>query len=160
MREGSAVVIDIPELKCSVNVALDATGRGSKSFKVKKLQRWSPDSPKLYDIHLSYLSGAAEAGDSISEKIGFRNITVDGTRILVNGSPTFMRSVSFHEEIPQRMGRAFSEADAWQLLSEAKELGVNWYVLHTIPRTSTWVGMLRGRSNRRCAAGMWFLTSL
>ena len=134
MREGSAVVIDIPELKCSVNVALDATGRGSKSFKVKKLQRWSPDSPKLYDIHLSYLSGAAEAGDSISEKIGFRNITVDGTRILVNGSPTFMRSVSFHEEIPQRMGRAFSEADAWQLLSEAKELGVNMVRLAHYPQ--------------------------
>lgn len=134
MREGSAVVIDIPELKCSVNVALDATGRGSKSFKVKKLQRWSPDSPKLYDIHLSYLSGAAEAGDSISEKIGFRNITVDGTRILVNGSPTFMRGVSFHEEIPQRMGRAFSEADAWQLLSEAKELGVNMVRLAHYPQ--------------------------
>lgn len=132
--EGSAVVIDIPELKCSVNVALDATGRGSKSFKVKKLQRWSPDSPKLYDIHLSYLSGAAEAGDSISEKIGFRNITVDGTRILVNGSPTFMRGVSFHEEIPQRMGRAFSEADAWQLLSEAKELGVNMVRLAHYPQ--------------------------
>ena len=132
--EGSAVVIDIPELKCSVNVALDATGCGSKSFKVKKLQRWSPDSPKLYDIHLSYFSGAAEAGDSISEKIGFRNITVDGTRILVNGSPTFMRSVSFHEEIPQRMGRAFSEADAWQLLSEAKELGVNMVRLAHYPQ--------------------------
>ena len=131
---GSFARVDIPELKCSVKVALDAEGRGSISFKVKKLQRWSPDSPKLYDVNLSYFSGGSEEGDSISEKIGFRNISVDGTRILINGRPTFMRSVSFHEEIPQRMGRAFSEADAWQLLSEAKELGVNMVRLAHYPQ--------------------------
>lgn len=132
--DGSFVRVEIPELKCSAKVALDAEGRGSISFKVKKLQRWSPDSPKLYDVMLSYLSGGTEEGDSISEKIGFRNISVDGTRILVNGKPTFMCSISFHEEIPQRMGRAFSEADAWQLLSEAKELGVNMVRLAHYPQ--------------------------
>lgn len=131
---GSEVVIDIPELKYSGKVALDADGRGSASFKLRKLQRWSPDSPKLYDVRLSYIDGNSGAGDSISEKIGFRNISVDGTRILVNGKPTFMRSVSFHEEIPQRMGRAFSEADAWQLLSEAKDLGVNMVRLAHYPQ--------------------------
>ena len=131
---GSFVGLDIPELRYSGKVSLDSEGCGSISFKAKKLQRWSPDTPKLYDVKLTYCPGGSAEGDSISEKIGFRNITVDGTSILVNGKPTFMCSVSFHEEIPQRMGRAFSESDAWQLLSEAKELGVNMVRLAHYPQ--------------------------
>jgi beta-glucuronidase len=70
----------------------------------------------------------------VQEQIGFRNIEVRGTEILVNGVPTFMRSVSFHEEIPQRRGRAFSQADAVMLLSEAQALGVNMIRLAHYPQ--------------------------
>ena len=45
-----------------------------------------------------------------------------------------MCSISFHEEIPQRMGRAFSEADAAMLLNEAKALGVNMIRLAQYPQ--------------------------
>ena len=66
---------------------------------------------------------------------------MDGTRILVNGNPVFMRSISFHEEIPQRMGRAFSEADASMLLNEAKALGVNMIRLAHYPQNEYTVRM-------------------
>lgn len=122
------VTVDIPELKVSRTVQTDSEGMASVSFRVKRLQRWSPDSPKLYDVTVS--SGA----DRVQEQIGFRNIEVRGTEILVNGVPTFMRSVSFHEEIPQRRGRAFSQADAVMLLSEAQALGVNMIRLAHYPQ--------------------------
>ena len=64
-------------------------------------------------------------GSPLDDRIGFRRITVDGTKILVNGRETFMRSISFHEEIPQRMGRACSRADARMLLAEVQDLGAN-----------------------------------
>ncbi len=72
--------------------------------------------------------------DRVEEQIGFRNITVKGTDIYLNGKPTFMCCISFHEEIPQRMGRAFSEADAAMLLNEAKALGVNMIRLAHYPQ--------------------------
>lgn len=132
--KGSSVRIDIPELKISGTAVLDSEGRGSVSLKAKKLVRWSPDAPKLYGVSLTYLESGLVEGDSISEEIGFRNIEVEGTHILINGKRAFMRSVSFHEEIPQRMGRAFSEADAYMLLSEAKALGVNMVRLAHYPQ--------------------------
>ena len=122
------VKIEIPELKISQELVTDGNGRASASFKVKKLRRWSPDDPKLYDVIVS------SASDRVEESIGFRNISVDGTKILINGRPTFMRSISFHEEIPQRKGRAFSEADAVMLLSEARALGVNMVRLAHYPQ--------------------------
>lgn len=140
--EGSAVTLNIPELNVSKKLELDKDGFGELSFRVKKLQRWSPESPKLYDVSLSYApAGGSGAGDAVSEQIGFRNINVDGTRILVNGKPTFMCCVSFHEEIPQRMGRAYSEADAAMLLSEAKALGVNMVRLAHYPQNEYIVRM-------------------
>ncbi len=122
------VIVEIPELKVRQSIITAGNGKGEVSFRVKKLRRWSPDVPKLYDVTVS--CGA----DKVCEKIGFRNIAVDGERILVNGVPTFMRSISFHEEIPQRMGRAFSQADAAMLLSEASALGVNMIRLAHYPQ--------------------------
>ncbi len=44
--------------------------------------------------------------------IGFRNIWVKGEDVYLNDKPIFLKSIAFHEEIPQRKGRAFSESDA------------------------------------------------
>ena len=118
-KSNQKVQIQIPELNVKQYLVTDNTGKGKLSFKVRNLQRWSPQSPKLYKVIVS--SGY----DNVIEQIGFRNLYVEGENIYLNGKPIFFKSVSFHEEIPQRKGRAFSEADAAMLLSEAKALGVN-----------------------------------
>lgn len=127
-KPGEKITIAIPELKTSIDMQTDAEGKAEGKFNVKKLQRWSPENPKLYEVIIS------SAGDCVKDQIGFRNITVKGTDIYLNGKPTFMCSISFHEEIPQRMGRAFSEADAAMLLDEAKALGVNMIRLAHYPQ--------------------------
>lgn len=126
--EEADVTVEIPELKVSQTVRTDSEGRAELYLKTPKLELWQPEKAKLYDVTIS-------AGqDSVSDMIGFRYLSTDGTKILVNGEPTFMRSISFHEEIPQRMGRAFSEADAHTLLSEAEALGVNMIRLAHYPQ--------------------------
>lgn len=127
-KPGEKITIAIPELKTSIDMQTDAEGKAEGKFNVKKLQRWSPENPKLYEVIIS------SAGDCVKEQIGFRNITVKGTDIYLNGKPAFMCSISFHEEIPQRMGCAFSEADAAMLLDEAKALGVNMIRLAHYPQ--------------------------
>ena len=122
------VRIDIPELKISRLLTTDENGRVSDSFKVRKLTRWAPNNPKLYRVIISSVN------DRVEEEIGFRNIEVEGTKILVNGESVFMRCVSFHEEIPQRQGRAFSQSDAQMLISEAEALGVNMVRLAHYPQ--------------------------
>lgn len=118
-RPGETVSIHIPEIGKVVSAKTNGDGEATCDFRVKRLERWSPDSPRLYQVSIRSTS------DSVSEQIGFRNIEVAGTNVLLNGEATFLRSVSFHEEIPQRMGRAFSEGDAQYLLSEVKALGAN-----------------------------------
>lgn len=132
---GVSVTVDIPEIGKSFTGLTDDNGKITGSIKCKNLKLWAPDAPVLYGVTVS---GGA---DTVSERIGFRSIDVDGTKILINGKPQFMRCVSFHEEIPQRMGRAFSKADATMLLNEAKELGVNMIRLAHYPQNEHTVRM-------------------
>ena len=122
------VKIEIPELGICKTVSADAQGRASVALKAKRLVLWCPENPKLYSVRLS------SGDDAVTEQIGFRTLGVDGTKILLNGKPVFMKSISFHEEIPQRMGRAFSESDAQVLLGAAAELGVNMVRLAHYPQ--------------------------
>lgn len=129
------VRIEIPELNIERTLQTNEEGVGRASLKVRKLELWEPEKARLYKVVIT------SEEDKIEEEIGFRQITVNGTSILVNGNPVFMRSVSFHEEIPQRMGRAFSEADASMLLNEAKALGVNMIRLAHYPQNEYIVRM-------------------
>ncbi len=125
---GKQIQLNIPELKIKQTLITDNSGKAKAQIKVKKIDYWSPSSPKLYDVEVTM------GADIVSEKIGFRTIKVQGEDILLNGEPVFMKSISFHEEIPQRKGRAFSEADAEMLLSEAKALGCNMIRLAHYPQ--------------------------
>lgn len=127
--------IEIPELNIKKSLKTNEKGVAVISFNVKKLQRWSPQFPKLYRVLF------CSENDSIEEQIGFRNIYVKGTDIYLNDKPIFLKSISIHEEIPQRKGRAFSETDAAMLLTEAKALGCNMIRLAHYPQNEYTVRM-------------------
>jgi len=113
------VTLEIPELH--VREVLKPGSEGMASFKFSaKPELWSPDHPKLYEVSLT--SGR----DSVRDQIGFRTIEVQGTKILLNRKPIFLRGISMHEEAPFRDGRAFSQEDSQTLLGWVKELGCNF----------------------------------
>ena len=119
-KAGEKVTLSIPELlKKSITLTTDETGKASADISVKKLTRWCPANPKLYRVELR------TADDVVTDEIGFRNIEVRGTQVLLNGQPIFLKGISIHEEIAMRKGRACTEADANLLLDEAQALGVN-----------------------------------
>jgi beta-glucuronidase len=120
------IVLEIPELKFQQQIpaTMDSVGL---NFKIDNLQLWSPSNPKLYQVIITSKS------DKVSDRIGFRTVEVQGKQILLNGKPLFLRGICVHEEIPQRMGRAFSKQDALQLLKEVKELNANMVRLAHYP---------------------------
>lgn len=128
------VMLEIPELKFRKELIATSDSVGFR-FTVAGLQLWSPANPKLYQVVISSKS------DIVREKIGFRTIEVRGKQILLNGNPLFLRGICVHEEIPQRMGRAFSKKDALQLLREVKELNANMVRLAHYPHNENMTRM-------------------
>lgn len=121
------ISINIPEAKLKSEFVTDSDGYGTFSIPAKKLEKWSPDDPKLYTVEISALQ------NKVTDKIGFRTVQTKGTEILLNGKPVFLKGISIHEENPYRVGRAVSEEDAELLLGWAKQLGCNFVRLAHYP---------------------------
>jgi beta-glucuronidase len=125
-RAGQQVVVEIPEAGVKQTATTDASGRAAFHFSAK-LEVWSPENPKLYDVALS--AGA----ETVHDHIGFRTVETRGSQIVLNGKPVFLRGISIHEEAPLRGGRAYSEDDARTLFKWAKDLGCNFVRLAHYP---------------------------
>jgi len=121
------VTISIPELNIHQTLTTNANGAANFSLPVKKLTYWSPESPKLYEVHIQ------SQYQDLKDDIGFRTIETRGQDILLNGKPVFLKGIALHEENPMRGARAYNDADALVALTWAKELGCNYVRLAHYP---------------------------
>ena len=126
-RAGQTVTLNIAEAGIRQTLKTDTAGRATFRFSAKKLQLWSPQSPKRYDVSLR------SSGDVLADKIGFRTIQTRGQDILLNGKSTFLRGICMHDENPLIPGRTRGEGDLRMLLTWAKELGCNYVRLAHYP---------------------------
>jgi len=123
------VTLRIPEAGIATTVQTDANGRAAIAIPAGKLERWSPEHPKLYAVELS----AGE--DKVQDRIGFRTIETRGRDILLNGKSVFLRGVSIHDENPLIPGRLRGQGDMRMLLQWAKDMNCNYVRLAHYPHS-------------------------
>ncbi len=121
--EGSAV-LEIPGL--SVKETIPVKNGKAAAIVSCSPELWSPQNPKLYDVYLEYL------GDRVSDRVGFRRISVNATEIFLNGKQIFLRGICAHED-DVAMGKATTEEDIRRRFSHALELGCNFLRLAHYP---------------------------
>lgn len=109
--------LHIEELHICQNISI-RDGYGTFSFAAAP-QLWSPENPKLYDVTVSCLT------DQVRDRVGFREIRVEGMDILLNGQPVFLRGISCHEE-SVAYGKALTDEERIENIQLAKELGCNF----------------------------------
>ena len=111
------VSLTIKELRLTISGKTGADGRWTGFAKAPAaVRRWSPDTPKLYDIAVT------SGDDTLTDQIGFRTIAVKGKQILLNGKPIYLRGMSVHEEeIGANPTRNITPEAAHQLLSLLKD---------------------------------------
>lgn len=113
----STAVLTINELGTSVEIPIKC-GVGEIAFEASP-ELWSPENPKLYDVTLTCEK------DSVRDRVGFREIRVQGMDILLNGKPIFLRGISCHEDSAPN-GKALTDEERIENIRIAKELGCNF----------------------------------
>ncbi len=121
------VKISLPALKLAAEIKTSTNGFAQFEVSTPNLPLWSPASPVLHNVEIS------SGDDQLKDRVGFRTIATSGTDVLLNGHKVFLRGISIHEENSRRGGRAWSAADARQLLGWAKELNCNFVRLAHYP---------------------------
>lgn len=102
-------------------LGLEQTWAGPEEIgpiEVGEVEPWSAEVPRLYDVTVS------SAGETVSLSTGFRTVTIEGDRLLINGRQPTFRGMNRHETHPV-LGRAFDEAYARADLVLMKQHGVN-----------------------------------
>jgi beta-glucuronidase len=88
--------VEIGGVRTGKTVEIPAGGTDERvEFDVPDVDRWSTNEPTLYDV--SVTAGEDERRD----RIGFREVAVEGREILVNGEPVSIRGVNRHEDHPE-----------------------------------------------------------
>lgn len=133
-KEGEKITLTIPELQITQEIITAIDGIAGFSFTSKKISYWTPENPKLYRIEISTVN------DRLIDSVGFRTINVIGTQVLLNNKPVFLKGISIHEDYSATGGgRVRNAAEAYQLLSWAKELGCNFVRLAHYPHNEDMV---------------------
>ncbi|MFV8817497.1 glycoside hydrolase family 2 TIM barrel-domain containing protein [Haliea sp. E17] len=120
------IKVDIDEAGVHTSARTDANGRATFSF-TAKLDLWSPEHPRLYDVAVS------DGDEQVVDRIGFRTIAIEGKQILLNGKPVYLRGVALHDESILKPGMANDRADAEASLGLARELNANYVRLAHYP---------------------------
>lgn len=124
--DGTATV-DIPGLGLHAEIAV-SRGEGHTSLDVVP-QLWSPADPHRYEVTVRY------GADAWTDLIGFREIRVEDTEILLNGAPVFLAGVCQHEEsVPH--GRSLTETEIRENFALAKEMGATFVRLAHYPHSA------------------------
>ena len=88
------------------------------TFGIENVCPWSPENPQLYTLYL-YANG-----EKIEEKIGFREVCIEGKVFKVNGVPVKLKGVNRHD-FSCETGATVSLDDMERDIRLMKELNVN-----------------------------------
>lgn len=108
------ITVEIAELGLRQELA----GPGEPIDLAAPAQPWSAEEPRLYQVIIS------AAGETLTERVGFRTVRINGDRLSVNGRQVIFRGVNRHEVLADR-GRVFDPDAARADLIMMKRHNVN-----------------------------------
>ncbi len=130
----SAVSVDIEEVSKASYIweVLDGkrvvkSGESGSSFEFscEDLEKWSPESPKLYTLKIS-------CGEAIFERqFGVRRLTVNGVHFKLNGTPYYLRGICEHCYYPETVHLNNDIRFYRNVIKKLKSLGFNFIRFHT-----------------------------
>ncbi len=93
--------------------------------RIDGIRPWSPDDPALYDLDLEILGVDGAVLDRVHGHVGFRTLTIDGDRWLLNGAPLYQRLVLDQGTWPESLLTPPSTQALLDDLAVVRALGAN-----------------------------------
>jgi beta-galactosidase/beta-glucuronidase len=111
-------------VKCRPN----GQDRVTLDFDLKGVMPWSPDAPNLYTANVSLLKDGKKM-DGFTIRFGIRQVSVEGTSILLNGEPLIIKGTHRYDAY-DRYGPTPPENLVRKELELMKSVGVNLIRVH------------------------------
>lgn len=91
--------LELAGAKISEQLQIAAEGITKTTYTLccEKAQEWNADAPTLYFLTAELLADGKAVDDYI-ERVGFREISLAGRRLMLNGKPVFLKGFNRHED--------------------------------------------------------------
>lgn len=110
------------EAKCLINAGQQTDIVFQQSF--HEVNAWNVGKPNLYLLKVLLCSGTGEAVDDLIDRVGFRQVAVEGRRICINGESVFLKGFNRHEDYG-KIGCAIPPMLMVQDMDLMEEMGAN-----------------------------------
>lgn len=122
--------------------ATDAVGTDQdKMFRLTKIitapALWTAETPNLYRLTLQLLNADGQTIEAVSQRIGFREITMSRGQLLVNGKAVTFKGVNRHEFDPLT-GRVISRESMIRDIQLMKQHNINAVRTSHYPNVTDW----------------------
>jgi beta-glucuronidase len=133
---GGRALIEIPELGVKEEAAVQ-NGKASIDISLApgRLKLWGPETPKLYDVRVSFTQAGINATDAVHDRIGFREIKAAGHELFLNGKKITLKGVCVHED-HYELGKTTNSDIIRASIRDLKELNGNFFRLAHYPHDS------------------------
>ena len=111
---------------------LDAQGKVVGSTKVEKPHLWTAETPYLYTLRTKLMQ-KGKTLQTFEHRFGFRELTIDGKVLKLNGQPIKLRGVTCHSTDPKTV-KVISDELTLKDMKLMKEASVNYIRTSHYPR--------------------------
>ena len=91
---------------------------------IRSPRLWSAETPDLYDMEITVRDLSGEVTHIARTCVGFRDVEVKGSQLLVNGKPVLIKGVNRHEITPDR-GYCITKEEMEEDFRQLKLLNIN-----------------------------------
>lgn len=72
-----------------------------RTFELTNITAWNPENPRLYLLTATLTDESGKAIDDLTDRVGFREIKVEGDKILLNNKRIYLKGFNRHEDYGQ-----------------------------------------------------------
>jgi beta-galactosidase len=108
-----------------------------QEFTVVFPHKWSAESPYLYTLTMQIMSPGGAVLEAVSQRVGFREVKIQGGQLLVNGRPIQIKGVNRHEFDPDS-GRVVSRESMIRDILLMKQHNINAVRTSHSPNATEW----------------------
>jgi len=139
--EVSLINADQKIFQDKVDIALsDGKAVAKFNYDIPNVKKWSAETPDLYSLIISLKDQKGKNLESVSSKIGFRNVEIKNSQLLVNGVPIYLKGVNLHEH-HDVTGHVIDEATILKDIKTMKSFNINAVRTSHYPQQELWYQM-------------------
>lgn len=114
----------VAEDHASFKTSANESGSCARTIRATNPKKWTAESPYLYDLRVRLLDAQSQEVQSVTQRVGFRQVEIIRGNITVNGVPILLNGVNRHDHHP-RFGRAVPVSFIRRDLVMMKQYNIN-----------------------------------